>query len=645
KGLDLVVDTRGMPPVLHGDSGRLGQVLLNFTSNALKFTERGRIVLRVRHQPDAQDASRALVRFEVDDTGIGLSPEQQTRLFQPFEQADSSTTRRYGGTGLGLVISRRLAEAMGGTVGVHSAPGKGSTFWIEVPLGIASASPRLVQQNWRHGMRALVVDDLAEARESTVEMLSQLRLRADSAASGAQALIEVSRADQSGDPYELLVIDWRMPDLDGIDTGRRLRTLPLRCPPQLVLTSAASSPPAELLREAGFVHYLTKPFTLSGLLECLDQIAPSPQQLVVDAQPPQPRLERRSHLRVLLVEDDPLNQEVARDLLAEIGLEIDIANDGVEALEMARDTPYQLILMDMQMPRLGGLDAARQLRLQPLHASTPILAMTASAFDEDRNACLAAGMNGHIPKPVDPDLLYATVLRWLPAQPPMATEPGPAHPPAVAVPPLDDALAGLRDIADLDLALGLHSVHGSSASYLRLLRRFCAEHGQDAELIRAALAQQVPDARRLAHTLKGLAATLGMAALQHAAATLDALLRDLPAGPDPAHAAEVEAALLDLQQRLDPLVEAIGRALPPEQDGPGLADNELPAGLTELRRLLESDDLGAREQFELLQPALARRQGAATGRLGRCIEQFDYPAALELLEREFDALMPPPDPA
>jgi two-component system sensor histidine kinase/response regulator len=635
KGLELVADLAGLPPALHGDGLRLGQVLLNFVGNAVKFTEKGSIV--ICGKVARTEGERLWVRFEVRDTGIGLSLEQQARLFQAFEQADVSTTRSYGGTGLGLAISGRLVELMGGQVGVVSEPGKGSTFWFEAPFGMVTGySQRHLPLPLPKETRVLVVDDMEEARESLADILAGLSMRADAVADGEAALRVIAAADALGDPYRLVLMDWLMPGLNGIETALRLRRLPLKAAPICFLVSGSSGCPSDQLEQGGFAAFIAKPVTPTVLLDALnilfavkDVAGLAPQEV--------PALEAdlrfRAGLQVLLAEDNELNQEVALDLLRHVGLQVDLAQDGEIAVTLAAKQRYDLILMDIQMPNLDGLGAARKIRTFADHASTPILAMTANAFTEDREAALAAGMNDHLAKPIDPDALYRALMKWLPVNSAESPPLQKADPSASLI----EADAALRQrlsrIPGLNVDSALRMVRGDVAKLGRFLSRFAQDHRQTVDQLRAELRRNdVMGAIRRAHTLKGVAGTFGLSEVQALAAVVEAGLKN---GLSPE---QMEAAITQLERVLEPRCAELSQIeTGNEVAGIQLNLDDLRQQLKVLISLLKADDMAAVDQYSALRSSVESLIPEKAVRLKTQIEDFAFEEALatldEILER------------
>ena len=424
KGLQLLIDVDGDPGdrTLIGDATRLAQALLNYLGNAVKFTHEGVITLRVRRIDEC--GHRICLRFDVEDTGIGIAPEVISRLFRSFQQADDSMSRRYGGTGLGLTITRRLAEMMGGEAGVESRPGQGNTFWMTAWFTcqehtVETPHPLPVLP----GLRALVVDDTPICRLVHAQLLRTQGIDCEDAASGEQALARLIAAEAENRPFSLVLIDLLMPGLDGFDTLTAIRARRLACPPVCWLVTASGD--ASILEDApraGFAEVLIKPLASSVLLAALrrspfcgpallpqaDEAAAAGHELT-----PLERLRRQPGRRLLLVEDEQINREIAREMLLEAGFEVDEAINGRECLERLTGDRYELILMDIQMPELDGLETTRQIRRQKLLSALPIVAMTANAFAEDRLRCLEAGMDDFIAKPFLPDDLYRLLDRHL----------------------------------------------------------------------------------------------------------------------------------------------------------------------------------------------------------------------------------------
>jgi PAS domain S-box-containing protein len=510
KGLELVFALPpDLPNALVGDPSRLGQVLTNLGNNAIKFTERGEVIVAV--EVLARSASSVRLRFEVRDTGIGITPEEQQRLFKPFSQADSSTSRRFGGTGLGLAISHHLVRLMDGELGVDSAPGRGSRFHFSASFGIGlerAADEAAPSDGGLHGARVLVVDDNDAAREVLVHMAGSLGLRASAASGGHEAIQTLVAADERGEPFDLLLLDWKMPGMNGVDFAKQLTSMPLAHPkPTVLMLTAFSSDEvarglaAERLTVAAT---LTKPVTPSTLLDASLKAIGRPRQQALRGELRQEALQSdRAALagaHVLLVEDNPFNQELACDLLGSAQVVVQIANNGREAIDMLSRERFDAVLMDCQMPVMDGYAATRELRGDPKWRDLPIIAMTANAMAGDREKVFAAGMNDHIAKPIIVSEMFATLARWVR--------------PAVAA-----ASGGLPSIKS---AAALAGVMGDEQLYRRLLGRFRdREAGFAARFGAACAARDMLTATRLAHDLKSESGTLGATAVREAAEALE----------------------------------------------------------------------------------------------------------------------------
>lgn len=662
KGIEVIsrIDP-ALPKVLRGDRMRLSQVLLNFATNAVKFTESGAIALRARLVQQQADA--VVVRFEISDTGIGLSPEQQGRLFQPFEQADPSITRKFGGTGLGLAISHRLALLMGGKVGLESSLGMGSTFWLELSLqlGDASAMSSQAPRTLERELEVLVVDDLEEARETLADMLHSLHCRTTLASSGEQALEIMAQAAHNGRPFDLVLLDWKMPGMDGIALAKEIQARYIQPRPGVILVTAYGREcPITVFKEAGIAAALPKPVTSSSLLDTIVGLVTGEDTLqkasVASTSPSlhQPNLQG---YYVLLAEDNLVNQEVALELLRSVGLRVDVADDGRMAVELARTHAYDLILMDVQMPHMDGLAATAAIRQLPDRAKVPILAMTANAFAEDREACVAAGMDDHLSKPVDPDKLFATLQHWLSRTAGSNAGRGAAASASVAAPSADTGLhARLSAITQLDMAAGLKIVCGKLPTYRRILALFADGHANDAQRLQALLALgDFAQLRQLAHALKGAAGNIGAQGVRAQALALEM-------AAERGDAAQAQVAVQALATELVALVAALRTALLVAAPSTAMAPNatssvssapsattatagglttlpvpsaQLASELQSLHNLLSNDDLEARRLFRHLQPILLENQWPATvlEPLAAAIERFDYAQAIHLLRQ------------
>ncbi len=410
-----------VPARLMGDPGRLRQILFNLIQNAVKFTQHGEVGLWVTL--DAQDPCMAAIRFAVKDTGIGISPDEQARLFKSFQQLDSSTTRRYGGAGLGLVIARRLTELMGGHIGVESQLGQGSTFRVALRLAKAQGAPQrqpAAATGSLQGKRILVVDDNQTNLAILERLLKGWGCDCDCAAGGAMALTLMRAIAKAGAAYDLVITDMQMPEMDGAELGRRIKADPnLRDAALVMLTSLGLRGDAADMKRIGFAAYLTKPVRPDRLHACLlTVLGRGPKQAPAAPLVTSHTLSeaKRGSIRILLAEDNPINQKIALHLLARFGFQADAVLNGQAAIEALATTPYDLVLMDVEMPEMDGYEATRTIRdpaSKVLDHGVPVVAMTARAVDESRQACAAAGMDGYIAKPIQPDELLRVIEEQL----------------------------------------------------------------------------------------------------------------------------------------------------------------------------------------------------------------------------------------
>jgi two-component system, sensor histidine kinase and response regulator len=624
KGLELIIDASpDIPRLLVGDPLRIGQVLLNYGTNAAKFTESGEI--RVSARVADRDARGIVVRFDVEDTGIGITQEQKERLFKGFEQADASTTRKYGGTGLGLAISKRLAELMGGEVGVDSEYGAGSDFWFTARLGVAegSARPAAIAAELR-GKRCLVADDNESAREVIKEMLESMDLEVAVARSGREAVEAFEGAAAGGRPFDIAYIDWRMPGMDGLEASKEILGSATGPKPRIVMMTAFDKDSvAPSAAEAGVAEVLTKPINASSLLEATSRALSGAREDAPGSsrEAPPAGLEALGGARILLVEDNELNREVALGLLAEGDLAVEVARDGADALAKSASNRFDLILMDMQMPVMDGLEATRRLKLDPERRNIPVIALTASAMRQDRDACIEAGMCDIVMKPIDPPELWRVLVKWAPR--------------AEAAPPREEApLEGETvpsDLVSIDAELGLRRSAGKRGLYLSLLRRFASDQRDAAARARAALeAGDRGAAERIAHTAKAVAGSIGASGLAAKAADLELALRGGDGRP------EIDRLLEAFAASLGATVSELERSLPGRAPAAEASAGDAPEADAELagrlRDLLRGGDASAEELFAENERSFAAAFPAAFPALRDAIRNYDFGSALGILE-------------
>jgi len=533
KGINLgVMIHNEVPSLLRGDPGRLRQIVINLMGNAIKFTDEGDVIVHVA--VDEDEPGRTKLHFAVSDTGIGIPEEKLENLFEPFVQADTSVTRKYGGTGLGLAISRKLVRMMNGEIGVSSVVNKGSTFWFTAWFD-KQAVQEQPQRRFPRAIalqRMLVVDDNATNRKILHLHLESWQFPHAEAASAGEALAKLREAQAAGDPFHIAILDMQMPDTDGLTLGRQIKADPALKDTQLImLTSVGNRGDAARFAEAGFAGYLTKPIKQSSLYDCIALVigartAPSPaakadiltQHTVTDR--------RKADVAILLAEDNPMNQEVARRILLKFGYTPKIVDNGRAALDAYIDGHFDIILMDVQMPEMGGFEATA--RIREAEASTgrhvPIIAMTAHAMKGDRERCLEAGMDDYVTKPIDGEVLNAALEKWTRelalTGPPR--KPAAAASPAAIAPNAENGGAKPADLSRLQ-----QLAEGDKAIVERLINLFLDDATQHSKYLREAV--ETGDAKRVeseAHRIKGGASQVGAEALRGLAAELEGLGRN-----------------------------------------------------------------------------------------------------------------------
>ena len=636
KGLELLfLVPSDIPLSLIGDPLRLGQVLINLANNAVKFTEKGEIIIAVELLEKSTETTK--LQFSVRDTGIGLSEEQISKLFQSFSQADTSTTRKYGGTGLGLTISKKLVELMNGSIHVESQPGQGSSFIFTAEFDRQTEQQRVEKITIPDlkGTRTLVVDDSATSREIFSNMLNALNFNVDLARSGEEAL---ERLENASPAYQLVLIDWVMPLMDGIETSQLIRErLDAANQPKIILATSFEKESAR--RQAGELEingYLDKPVNPSRLFDAImnafgkksRDIKTGLERAGIDKTSLDPV--RGAH--ILLVEDNEINQQVAQELLEGVGFFVDIANHGREALEKLAELEYDVVLMDIQMPVMDGYEATYEIRSHLDYKDLPVLAMTASATVDDRMRALKSGMNDHIAKPIDPNQLFSTLLKWikpgdreLPREftekknvtQEIGTDPGEALP---------DVISGI------DIAAGILRVGGNAKLYRNLLSKFSKNQNSAPAEIKTALEEgDLELAERLAHTLKGVSGNIG--AMELHAASLD-----LEAGIKKDHGG-VSADLLErVQENLDQVLNSVQTLSNQQSDSESVAGGAIDRNVVdplirELMELLEEDDTDAADIVEKLLVILKGSEaGKALSEVEQSIGQYDFEEAMEQLQ-------------
>ncbi len=688
KNLEILFATApDVPLSLVGDPLRLGQILLNLTNNAVKFTEQGEIVISTQLENKTDDT--VTLAFSVQDTGIGMTAEQAAKLFQPFTQADTSTTRKYGGTGLGLTISKRLVEMMDGEIGVTSNPGHGSNFHFTAVFKLAAQElkkrSRLV--GGLKDLKVLVVDDSTASQNIFKEILESFSFNVTVTDAGEKAVAEVNTHAGRETAYDLVIMDWKMPGMDGIEASRRIKntTQSSRKPKIIMATAYGRQEVMHQADEVGLDGFLIKPVNPSVMFNTImdvfgKDVASSPK---VPARKTAGK-EIAGRIRgahVLLVEDNEINQQVAREILVGGGLNVTVANNGQEAVNAVKQDPYDAVLMDIQMPVMDGYEATRAIRRWQLEAHSselkvedsdikktshqqteakgsasdlPIIAMTAHAMAGDRDKSLAAGMNDHVAKPIDPDELFNTLEKWIPRQAGrparLAADTGssgdddPGMPsdqpsPLAGTAPKEDGLP--RSLPGFDIAAGLKRLQGNRKLYRKLLLNFANSY-QDASgnIQKALAANDIEQVHSLVHNIKGLSGNLSANRLQTAATRMDGSVKtalgDGEYRPD-----QFDADFAELKAALDEALSSCQTLIRPQDEKPAAADLTaavtLPPDLARRmsERLQDAAEMGNVSELKAIAKELIAESDTYAGiseKITQLAENFDFDGLIQLAE-------------
>ena len=625
---------------VRGDPGRLRQILLNLVSNAIKFTHVGEVGVQVIRLNETNHTLE--LRFQVSDTGIGISPDDQKKLFQSFSQADISTTRKYGGTGLGLAISKRLAEMMGGKIWAKSEPGKGSIFYFTVRFGLQKKVEKRQHMvpDKIAGLRVLICDDNPTARQILYDICSTFSFEATGVSSGQEALLELEKAENSGG-YDLVLMDWRMPGMDGIETTRRIKENPkLSKVPELLMVTAYGSEDVKLQAErAGIDGLLVKPVNPSLFYDTIMNIFGNQigEEINITSSVPEQMPDKSEALksikgaRILLIEDNAINQQVATELLEQAGFVVTAVSSGKQGVQAVKRSEYDLVLMDIQMPEMDGHEATRIIREKRSLDSLPIVALTAHAMAGEREKALDSGMNDYLSKPIKSEDLYAVLKKWI--------KPAERSVPVVEEPPPSKESHELPgELPGINMSEGLENVGGKKRFFKKLLLEFYEDYRTAAgDMMQALMNGQTEYVHRRAHTIKGVAGTIGAEDLMKNASALErAFISDTKE--------DRRALLVELTKSLNEVLKSIGVMFAPiyqhheEEPGPGDGGNiemeKVRPLMAELMSLLQEGDAGSEECFGALRDKInVAGFSEYVDKLQKQIDGYDFEDARQTLVR------------
>jgi len=633
KGLELHLMVKSnVPNHLIGDRLRLGQILINLVGNAIKFTSSGEIIVSAELVEEQSEI--ALIRFSVKDSGIGISPEQITKLFQPFSQADGSISRQFGGTGLGLVISKRLIELMGGTMELESEAGQGSNFICTVPFKIQTGNfgDYIYPEDLR-GMKVLLVDDSRMFRQITSKVLKSFSFDVYTAPNGMEAL-EVLYKNDGDKPFRLVITDWRMPDIDGVELLRKIKK---EChlkhiPKVIMLTAYGRNEISTRAEKDNLDGFLLKPFNRSILFDTIIEVFSQGKNGIKknnQAQQQQGIPQNIIGAHVLVAEDNEINQQIAREILESANVKVTIANNGQEALRMLKSNNYNAVFMDIQMPVMDGLQTSKIIRSNEEFKDLPIIAMTAHALVGDKEKSLIAGMNDHVTKPIDPDLLINTLSKWLPGK----------ITPAVSHGDKDELPQSFQKLTGLKIKEGLARVRGNKELYEKLLSNFALNSSDDFQKLYSLVSEsKFKDAATVAHTIKGVCGNIGANKLHYEIQKTEDLLREEN------HAALSAMQVLETERCkiADEIVDAFSLNMADKTSSNGQDVEEhcefqqikpIFKDLLLLMDLLDKHDVESRDIFHKIETVLTEAAPKLSEELNFKLEQFDFGGAKKQIER------------
>ncbi|MBF0620993.1 MAG: response regulator [Magnetococcales bacterium] len=591
KGIEFLIDTPpDLPTLLIGDGFRLGQILTNLAGNAVKFTDAGAVSIHT--EKVEQQNTNLVLKFTVSDSGIGMSSDQMDHLFDKFTQADASISRKYGGTGLGLAISKQLVELMGGTIWAESTPDVGSKFIFTTRLTVENQQKKELPYPSFKGKTALVVDDNNLAREVNVNLLKQLDFTIEAAENGPTAIQKIIIAVMEGRTYDLILLDWNMPEMDGLELAHRIRNdLTLERTPAIIMVTSHPIEKISALDEpvSLFDTLLEKPLNTATLCRsichlfgmetsaCDDQITDSAPKEVPDNQ------SALSKSHILVADDNDINQIIVKELLEKVGVRVSCVNNGEEALNLASKESFDAVLMDLKMPIMDGLTATREIRRQLGNNPLPIIAMTAKVMSDDRNDCLQAGMNDYVDKPIEPETLYRVLAEWLNAPLDRIISDS-----TQADQTEEHSVIALPELPGIDVKAGLRNVGGDVEFYKKIIMRFVQNQAATGQQLYAYLKDKEFDSlRKLAHTLKGVSGSVGAHSLREKALEIEQLSKsDMPSNT-------LDLLIESTIQVLDSTLKTISAAFPDalnQQTESTQQENAQTDDLVQLAELLNKAD-------------------------------------------------------